>query len=443
MHTYEAAFAPAATAADATGRRRGLDGGQLRTLGISMLGGALEYYEFLVFVFMVPVLGQVFFPPGTSPWLRSLQTLGIFAAGYVIRPFGGLILGVFGDRLGRKRMFIVTLALMALPTLGIGLLPTYAQIGVAAPLLLLLCRLCQGLAMGGEIPTALTFVVEHVDEKRTGLAIGILGAGLCAGTLMGILMVALMGKAFTQHEVVEFAWRVPFVLGGVFGLLSAALRRFVSETPVFAEMADRKKLGESVPLREVFVKYRRELLIAFAASLASNAIVQVASLFPVTFFQAELNFPAPVVHQAQLGFIAVSMFSVVISNWLMDRIGWTLSIALVAVGQVVCALLVYSAPTVENLAWHMALSGIPIAIVMMLNNHLVRVFPAQVRITGIAAAHNIATALAGGVLPVAMGALAHVDHRAMIYVPAVFALLAVVLTPIAVRYRKPLRFVDA
>ena len=208
-------------------------------------------------------------------------------------------------------------------------------------------------------------------------------------------------------------------------------------------MADRKKLGQSLPLREVFVKYRRELLIALLASLASNAIVQVGSLFPVTFFQAELKFPAQVVHHAQLGFIAVSMFSVVIGSWLMDRIGWTFSITLAAIGQVACGILVYSAPTVDNLAWHMALSGIPIAIVIMLNNHLVRVFPAQVRITGISAAHNIATALAGGVLPVAMGALAHYDHRAMIYVPAAFAILAVVLTPIAVRYRKPLRFIDS
>ena len=285
---------PARRAIAGTGR---LNWRQCRTLGISMLGGALEYYEFLVFVFMVPVLSQLFFPPGTSPWLRSLQTLGIFAAGYIVRPFGGLILGVFGDRFGGKRMFIVTLTLMALPTLAIGLLPTYAQIGFVAPLLLLLCRLCQGLALGGEIPTALTFVVEHVEDRRTGLAIGLLGAGLCAGTLMGILTVALMGKAFTQHEVLGFAWRVPFVLGGVFGLLSAALRRLVSETPVFAEMADRKKLGQSLPLREVFVKYRPELLIALLASLASNAIVQVASLFPVTFFQAELKFPAQVVHR--------------------------------------------------------------------------------------------------------------------------------------------------
>jgi Na+/melibiose symporter-like transporter len=129
------------------------------------------------------------------------------------------------------------------------------------------------------------------------------------------------------------------------------------ETPVFAEMADRKKLGQSLPLREVFVKYRRELLIALLASLASNSIVQVASLFPVTFFQAELKFPAQVVHQAQLGFIAVSMFSVVIGGWLMDRLGWTFCITLAAIGQVLCGMLVYSAPTVDNLAWHMALSG--------------------------------------------------------------------------------------
>lgn len=415
---------------------------QCKTLGISMLGGALEYYEFLVFVFMVPVLSQLFFPRETSPWLRELQTLGIFAAGYIVRPIGGLVLGMLGDKFGRKRMFMVTLALMAVPTLCIGLLPTYSQIGLAAPLLLLFCRLCQGLAMGGEIPTALTFVVEHVEDRRSGLAIGILGAGLAVGTLLGIVTVATLGTAFSKSEVLDFAWRVPFVLGGVFGLCSAALRRYVSETPIFTEMSQRKKIGQSLPIRELLAKYRPELIIALLASLASNSIVQTASLFPVTYFQSELNFPSHVVHQALLAAIVVSMFSIVIGNWLMDRIGWTFAITVAAIGQILCGILVYSAPTVDNLIFHMALSGIPAAIVIMLNNHLVRVFPAQVRITGISAAHNIAVALAGGILPVAMGVLAHYDHRAMIYVPAGFSILAIVLTPIAFRHRKPLRFVE-
>lgn len=113
---------------------------QVKTLAISMLGGGLEYYEFLVFVFMIPTLGKVFFAQATESWLVQLQTLGIFAAGYLVRPLGGIVLGSLGDKFGRKRMFIVTLALMAAPTLAIGLLPSYAQIGVAAPIALLLCR---------------------------------------------------------------------------------------------------------------------------------------------------------------------------------------------------------------------------------------------------------------------------------------------------------------
>lgn len=418
----------------------GLTKVQVKTLAISMLGGALEYYEFLVFVFMVPFLGQVFFAQATQPWLRDIQTLAIFAAGYVVRPFGGIVLGALGDRFGRKRMFIVTLVLMATPTLLIGLLPSYAQIGVLAPLLLLICRLCQGLAMGGEVPAALTFVVEHVDERRSGLAIGIFGAGLALGTLIGIITVAAISHGFSKEDILAYAWRIPFVLGGLFGLFSAALRRFVAETPVFEEMAERKRLGEHMPIRELFATARPELILAFLASLASNSIVQTATLFPTTFFQSELHFSAAVVHSAQAAAIAISMFTIVIGGWLMDRLGWMKSITVVAIGLILALVNIYAAPTQENLLFNMALLGIPGAMTIMLNNHLVRVFPAQVRITGIAAAHNIATAIAGGTLPILMGVLVHVDQRAMIYVPSAFALLALVITPIAVRYRKPLRF---
>ena len=123
---------------------------QIKMLGVAMLGGALEYYEFVIFGLMVPTLSRVFFSSATEPWFSTLQTLAVFAVGYMVRPIGGIFLSAMGDRLGRKRMFIVTLALMATPTMLIGLLPTYAQIGILSPLLLLACRLCQGLAMGGR-----------------------------------------------------------------------------------------------------------------------------------------------------------------------------------------------------------------------------------------------------------------------------------------------------
>lgn len=412
---------------------------QIKMLGVAMLGGALEYYEFVIFGLMVPTLSRVFFSSATEPWFSTLQTLAVFAVGYMVRPIGGIFLSAMGDRLGRKRMFIVTLALMATPTMLIGLLPTYAQIGILSPLLLLACRLCQGLAMGGEIPSALTFVVEHVPERRTGFSIGLMGSGLAAGMLVGIATVTAISHGFSKEAVLAYAWRIPFVLGGMFGLVSAALRRFAAETPVFIEMAARKSMNRSTPIRELLTTARPELLIALLASLAGNGIVQTAMVFPATFLQTGLHLPAAVAHNAETGLIFASVFSIALGGWLMDRFGWTKCIAFTAIGLIAALVHAYATPTPQNIGFNMTLVGIPCAMTVMLNTHLVRVFPAQIRITGISVAHNIATAIVG-LLPILMGILTHFEPRAMIFVPGAFALLAVAITPVAIRYRKPLAF---
>ena len=136
-----------------------------KTLSLAALGGALEFYDFIIFVFFAVVIGELFFPADIPEWLRQFQTFGIFAAGYLARPLGGIIMAHFGDLIGRKRMFTLSIILMALPTLLIGLLPTYATLGIAAPLLLLLLRILQGAAIGGEVPGAWVFVAEHVPAR--------------------------------------------------------------------------------------------------------------------------------------------------------------------------------------------------------------------------------------------------------------------------------------
>src|SRR6185312_17381573 len=162
---------------------RRLDRRDARTLLLSALGGALEFYDFVVFVFLTQQLGALFFPLGTAPWLADIKVYGIFAAGYLARPLGGIVMAHFGDRSGRKRMFTLSVFLMAIPTLMIGLLPTYTTLGYAAPLALLVLRLLQGAAVGGEVPGAWTFVAEHVPEQRTGFACGTLTSGLTIGIL--------------------------------------------------------------------------------------------------------------------------------------------------------------------------------------------------------------------------------------------------------------------
>src|ERR1700754_3984028 len=179
---------------------RGLTAGDYKTLAPSCLGGALEFYDFVIFVFFAAVVGQIFFPPGLPDWLRPFQTFGVCAVGYLVRPLGGVVMAHFGDLLGRKRMFTLSILLMAAATLGMGLMPTYAEIGILAPIGLLVLRIVQGAAIGGEVPGAWVFVAEHVPPSRIGYACGTLTAGLTAGILLGSLVATAINGSFSQAE---------------------------------------------------------------------------------------------------------------------------------------------------------------------------------------------------------------------------------------------------
>ncbi|GHK54405.1 hypothetical protein KPZU09_41410 [Klebsiella pneumoniae] len=202
-----------------------------KTLTLAALGGALEFYDFIIFVFFAAVVGELFFPADIPEWLRQVQTFGIFAAGYLARPLGGIIMAHFGDLVGRKKMFTLSILLMALPTLAIGLLPTYSSVGIIAPLLLLLMRILQGAAIGGEVPGAWVFVAEHVPETHW----------------YWYRLRHADGRPDGWHH--DGGWRIPFLLGGVFGLIAMYLRRWLQETPIFLEMQQRKALAQELPVK--------------------------------------------------------------------------------------------------------------------------------------------------------------------------------------------------
>jgi MFS family permease len=181
-----------------------------KTLWLATLGGALEFYDFVIFVFFANTIGALFFPPQVPDWVRQFQTFGIFAAGYLARPLGGVFMAHAGDLRGRKQMFTLSIFLMGLSTLGIGLLPTYAKLGIWAPLLLLLFRILQGAAVGGEVPGAWVFVSEHVPPSRVGLACGILTAGLTGGILLGSLVATGLNLVMSPVQRAAYGWRIPF-----------------------------------------------------------------------------------------------------------------------------------------------------------------------------------------------------------------------------------------
>jgi len=257
---------------------RPLNGQDYRTLGLSALGGALEFYDFIIFVFFATVIGHLFFPPEMPDWLVMIQTFGIFAAGYLVRPLGGIILAHYGDRYGRKRVFAFSILLMALSTLGMALMPTYATIGVAAPILLIILRMLQGAAIGGEVPGAWTIVAEHVPFRRVGLACGFLTSGLSFGIMLGSLIAFAINSLFSAEDVAAYAWRIPFLLGGIFGLIAVYLRRWLEETPVFTEMKKSKSLTDKLPLGLVLKHHMRGVVISALLTWVLSAAIVVTTL---------------------------------------------------------------------------------------------------------------------------------------------------------------------
>jgi len=373
-----------------------------KTLSLAALGGALEFYDFIIFVFFAAVIGDLFFPADIPDWLRQLQTFAIFAAGYLARPLGGLIMAHFGDSQGRKKMFSLSILLMALPTLAMGLLPTYATLGIAAPILLLLLRVLQGAAIGGEVPGAWVFVAEHVPEKRIGFACGTLTAGLTAGILLGSVVATLVNTTLGAEGIAEGGWRIPFLLGGVFGFIALYLRRWLHETPIFVEMQSRKALAAELPLKTVILNCKKEVAISMLLTWLLSAGIVVVILMTPTLLQKQFGIAAASALQANSLATVMLLVGCICSGLAADRFGASKTLIVGSLLLAGCSWLFYR--TVgghpEMLFPCYALVGFSVGVVGAVPYVMVRAFPAEVRFTGIAFSYNVAYAIFGGLTPI-------------------------------------------
>ncbi|VVO72861.1 Proline/betaine transporter [Pseudomonas fluorescens] len=415
--------------AQPTQSARPLTRSDYKTLSLSALGGALEFYDFIIFVFFATVVGKLFFPADMPEWLRLMQTFGIFAAGYLARPLGGIVMAHFGDLLGRKKMFTLSIFMMAVPTLIMGLLPTYAQIGMWAPILLLLMRVIQGAAIGGEVPGAWVFVSEHVPQRHIGYACGTLTSGLTAGILLGSLVATAINSLYTPVEVADYAWRIPFLLGGVFGLFSVYLRRWLHETPVFAELQLRKALAEEVPLRAVLRDHRGAILISMLLTWLLSAAIVVLILMTPTVLQTVYHFAPTTALQANSLAIVFLSIGCIIAGALSDRFG---------AGRVFVfgctALLLTSWTFYHSLAAHpgwlfplYSLTGLLVGTIGAVPYVMVKAFPPVVRFSGLSFSYNVAYAIFGGLTPMIVSLLLKESPMGPAYYVAVLCGVGIVV----------------
>lgn len=373
-----------------------------KTLSLAALGGALEFYDFIIFVFFAAVIGDLFFPPDIPEWLRQVQTFGIFAAGYLARPLGGIIMAHFGDKSGRKKMFSLSILLMALPTLAMGLLPTYEAIGIAAPLLLLLMRVLQGAAIGGEVPGTWVFVAEHVPRARIGFACGTLTAGLTMGILLGSLIATLLNTVLTPEQMSGGGWRLPFFIGGVFGLVAMYLRRWLQETPIFMEMREQKKLAEELPLKSVVLNHKRAVVVSMLLTWLLSACIVVVILMAPTYLQKVHGIPAALALQANCLATIALMVGCVGAGLLVDRFGASKLFIVGSLLLAACSWFFYSsaASSTTLLFVSYAIVGLSVGVVGGVPYVMVRAFPAAVRFSGISFSYNVSYAIFGGLTPI-------------------------------------------
>jgi MFS family permease len=381
--------------------QRPLTAQDAKTLGLAALGGALEFYDFIIFVFFTAAIGQLFFPPDTPEWLRQLQAFGLFAAGYLARPLGGIIMAHFGDRSGRKRMFALSVFMMAVPTLLIGSLPTYATAGYAAPLALLVLRMVQGAAVGGEVPGAWVFVSEHVPEHRVGFACGTLTSGLTLGILLGSLVATAINKIYSPEQVLAFGWRIPFIVGGVFGFFAVFLRRWLAETPVFEEMRQRKALVSELPLKAVLRGHGVSVVVSMLLTWVLTAGIVVVILMTPTLMQKLYGLtPAQTLEANSVATLSLTVGCTVF-GLCADRFGVGRVLGIGCLALLATTYLLYRGvgATPEHLVSLYALTGFCVGVVGVVPTVMVRAFPAAVRFSGLSFSYNVAYAIFGGLTP--------------------------------------------
>lgn len=386
---------------------RPLNRSDYKTLSLAALGGALEFYDFIIYVFFALTIGKVLFPPNMPYWLEQVQVYGIFAAGYLARPLGGIIMAHFGDLFGRKRMFTLSVFLMSMPTLLMGLLPSYASIGLAAPFVLLALRILQGAAIGGEVPGAWVFVSEHVPRQRIGFACGTLTSGLTGGIFLGSLVTWLVSKFFTPQEVIDYAWRLPFILGGMFGIGAMYLRRWLEETPVFLELKQRKELAKELPLLTVARNHRAGVVVSMLLTWVLSAAIVVVILMTPIFLKTIYHFQPAQAQMANLLATITLCVGCIVSGRLADKIGAKplfMGGALFLGG---CAYLLYSMlfTRPELLIPLYMLAGFSVGIVGAVPYVMIHCFEPKVRFSGLSFSYNVAYAIFGGLTPVVVGPL--------------------------------------
>ncbi|MFC9673800.1 MFS transporter [Streptomyces sp. NPDC056949] len=379
-----------------------------RAFFASLTGTALEWYDFAIYsVAAALVFGDVFFP-SEDPATGTLLAFSTYAVGYVSRPLGGFVFGRLGDKLGRKKVLIATLVLIGAATLAIGLLPSYATIGVAAPLTLVILRFAQGVGVGGEWGGAVLLSSEFGDPRRRGFYASAAQIGPPVGNLLANGVLAALGALLTESQFTSWGWRVAFLLSGVLVFFGLWIRAKLEETPVFKAMEAEQKRPEA-PIREVFTTHPRALAAAILSRVAPDVLYALFTVFVLTYATGELGMSRGSALAAVLIGSSLQVFLIPLAGALSDRVNRRVLYGVSAAAAGVWPFLFF--PMIGGGSWPLLALGVVVALVFHSAMYgpqaafIAEQFSPRLRYTGSSLAYTLAGVIGGAVAPLLFTAL--------------------------------------
>jgi len=369
----------------------------------SMMGTTIEWYDFFLYGTAAALIFNKIFFPAFDPIAGTMAAFATYAVGFFARPLGGIVFGHFGDRVGRKSMLLITLLLMGIPTILIGLIPSYDSIGYWAAFLLVVMRFLQGIAVGGEWGGAVLMAVEHAPAGKKGFFGSLPQAGVAPGLILSSLAMAAVAK-LPEADMLSWGWRIPFLASVILLLVGWFIRVKVSESPDFERMAQHGKRVE-VPVLKVIRNYPRETLVVIGARLAEVTWFYTTVTFALAYATGTLGVPRSVMLDATIWGATLALFMMPVAGVIGDRIGnkWMFAfgtLAIIACAPVFFHLLQTRDPAQITLALMLAVGGVYAVLYGPEGGLFSSQFPAEVRYSGISLAVQVSGAIGGGLAPI-------------------------------------------
>jgi MFS transporter, MHS family, proline/betaine transporter len=408
------------------------------------IGNFVEWYDYSVYGFFAPIIASQFFP-SEDRVASLLATFAVFAVAFFMRPVGAFVFGHYGDTVGRRNTLAAAIILMGLATLMIGVLPTYGQIGVLAPILLVVARLLQGFSAGGEWSGSAAFMVEYAPQNRRGLYGSWQQFSIVAGLLVGSAMGGLLGAVLSEDALNAWGWRIPFILGMVVALVGLYLRLRVEDTPAFRIVEEKNEVTDA-PVKESFTAHAGESLTAIGFTVAWTVAYYILLTYMPTFVSETLGLPlSQALLSNAIGLVALGAL-IPFTAALSDRIGRK---PLLIGFSALIALLTYPLFLLAStqVLFLIVLAQVIFGVIISLFSGpgpaaLVEMFPTNVRYSALGVSYNIAVAAFGGTAPFIATYL--ISRTGSNLAPGIYLIVAAVITLIVVSrmketYREPLR----